>query len=648
MRAAQKLNISTVAVYSDVDQNTLHVEMADEAICIGAPQPTESYLNVTKIIDAAKRVGADAIHPGYGFLSENYQFAAQCEAQQIEFVGPSSNAIRVMASKSEAANVAQSAGVPTIPGYRSSSNQDSAEMLAAAKKIGFPILLKSALGGGGRGMRVVDSESAFMQNLTSAKSESSNSFGSDEMIIEKFIRSARHIELQILADKYGNCVYMFDRECSTQRRYQKVIEEAPAPRVKSRVRDNMRECALRLAHELSYTNAGTVEFLMDGDDFFFIEMNTRLQVEHPVTELVTGVDLVKWQLLIASGKSLDNLSLPIDPIGHAVEARVYAEKTTNNFMPSPGTIDFLEFPGETKSLQIHSGVRSGDDVVSYYDSMIAKLVAKGHCRNDAVERLVTALENTYVVGIETNINFLHRLLQHQSFIKSEVDTTFIESNLDEFISSTEEIPRELFAAAGLYVHNKTPESSVKEKKSEVEGDQHSPWLIRSGWRLNTTQEYIYRLQLSSETAVVKLVKSNEEMNVQFDSHVMKCSLRRQNGINHVFEINQDAWNIPIVETDSRTVVFHRSSPHELRVVEYTPDADVTSISTGTLTAPLSGKVVRIDVKVGDSVDIGDCILVLEAMKMEHQINSTKEGIVSAIHCDIDDQINEDDICAEID
>ena len=648
IRAAHDLKISTVAVYSDIDRNSLHVEMADEAISIGAPQPTESYLNLSKIIESAKQAGADAIHPGYGFLSENYQLAAQCEAQKLEFVGPASDAIRIMASKSEAAKIAQSAGVPTIPGYRSSSNQSPAEMLVAAKEIGFPILLKSALGGGGRGMRVVGDDSAFIPNLTSAKSESINSFGSDEMIIEKFIRSARHIEVQILADKHGNCVYLFDRECSAQRRYQKVVEEAPAPNVKASIRKKMRDCALRLAHELSYTNAGTVEFLMDGDNFYFIEMNTRLQVEHPVTELVTGVDLVEWQLLIAGGESLADLSLPAETVGHAVEARIYAENSANNFMPSPGTIDFLEFPSETESFQIHSGVRSGDFVGSYYDSMIAKLVAKGHCREDAVDRLVTALESSYIIGIDTNINFLHKLLQHPSFINGEIDTSFIEFNLNQLVSSQEQIPKELVAAAGLYVYNQLSQSRESEQQSQGEGDCHSPWLVHSGWRLNTTREFIYRLQLGNEISVVKLLNSNGEMNVLVGSQIMTCSVSKQNGFNYVFEINQDSWQVSIIETADQIIVFHRSSPHELRVVDYAPDADVTATSSGTLTAPLSGKVVRIDVKVSESVHIGDCILVLEAMKMEHQINSTKNGIVSAIHCDVDDQVNEDDVCVEID
>lgn len=445
IRACRELGIATVAVYSDADRNALHVMLADEAYHIGPSKPSESYLVGEKIVAVAKESGAEAIHPGFGFLSENDSFAEMCQKEGVVFIGPSPEAIRLMGDKVTARKIARDAGIPLVPG--SEGAVSDVEASRVAKKIGYPVMIKASAGGGGKGMRLVNSKEEFEPSLRMARSEAFSSFGDDSVFIEKFIQQPRHVEIQVLGDKHGNLLHLFERECSIQRRHQKVIEEAPSGFINAKTRKSMCEVALRIAKAVDYFGAGTVEFIMDQkENFYFLEMNTRVQVEHPVTEMITGIDIVKWMIRIASGEKLPFKQSAIKMRGHALECRVYAEDPATNFLPSPGTLQYVRAPGGP-GVRDDSSVYSGCEITSFYDPMLSKLVVWGDSREDAVDRMFSALREYVVLGVRTNLGFLIRMMQNSEFRKAQIDTGFIERHPELLVPEQSDPELILMAAA---------------------------------------------------------------------------------------------------------------------------------------------------------------------------------------------------------
>jgi acetyl-CoA carboxylase biotin carboxylase subunit len=479
INACQELGIRTVAIYSEVDKKAPHVLLADEAVNLGEPTPIESYLNIPKIVEIAQDIGADAIHPGYGFLAENPDFAQSCQDKGITFIGPKPSVISLMGDKIAAKKLMQQAGVPVIPGYNG-EKQDTASLVEEGKKIGFPLLVKAAAGGGGKGMRIVHSEDTLEESIESAKRESKASFGDDSVFLERYLDKPRHIEFQILADEQGNVIHLFERECSIQRRHQKIIEETPSPVMTSKLRETMGKAAVTAAATVGYTNAGTVEFMVDGNlNFYFMEMNTRLQVEHPITELTTGVDLAKWQLKIASDMPLALQQKKMVQRGHAIECRIYAEDPANGFLPSIGTINKVDVP-TGPGIRNDTGITTGMKVTSYYDPMLAKLVVYSESRQEAINKMIWALSQYVILGVTTNIPFLGKILDHNAFKEGKITTHFIENYFKDWTVAKDGLPIEALISLAVY---DTMHSRAREIVRYKESDPHSPWKYVGRWRM---------------------------------------------------------------------------------------------------------------------------------------------------------------------
>jgi len=479
INACQELGINTVAIYSDVDKEAPHVLLADEAVNLGEPTPIESYLNIPKIIKIAKEVGAEAIHPGYGFLAENPDFAKSCNDIGIRFIGPKPEVISLMGDKIAAKKTMEKANVPVIPGYHG-VKQDNASLVREGKKIGFPLLVKAAAGGGGKGMRIVNSENLLKESIESAKRESKSAFGDDTVFLEKYINKPRHIEFQILADEHGNVIHLFERECSIQRRHQKIIEETPSPVMNQKLREKMGKAAVAAAKAVGYSNAGTVEFMVDGDlNFYFMEMNTRLQVEHPITEMVTGIDLAKWQLRIASGMKLTLKQSELVQRGHAIECRIYAEDPANGFLPSVGFLEKVEAP-KGPNVRDDSGIYTGMEVTPYYDPMLSKLAVYSENREDCINKMIWALSRYVVLGVTTNIPFLKKVLEYEQFKKGKITTHFIDDYFSDWTVTKDGLPVDAIIALAVFdsMHSKSQEI-VRYK----EADPHSPWKHVGRWRV---------------------------------------------------------------------------------------------------------------------------------------------------------------------
>lgn len=477
--ACQEMGIKTVAVYSEVDKNAPHVQIADESINLGDPTPSESYLNIPKIIEHAKKVGADAIHPGYGFLAENPDFAKACHDSKIKFIGPKPEVITLMGDKIESKKTMEKADVPIIPGYHG-NKQDMATLVKEGKKVGFPLLVKATAGGGGKGMRVVHAEKDLKQSIESAKREAKSSFGNDSVLLEKYIDKPRHIEFQILADEHGNVIHLFERECSIQRRHQKIIEETPSPVMTKELREEMGNAAVASAKTVGYTNAGTVEFMVDGNkNFYFMEMNTRLQVEHPITEAVTGVDLAKWQLRIASGEKLTLKQEDVTQRGHSIECRIYAEDPANGFLPSIGKLKKVQVP-TGPNVRNDTGVETNLEVSSYYDPMLSKLIVSAENREECINKMIWALSRYVVLGVTTNISFLKKVLEHKEFGKGNITTHFIDNYFTDKTEKKEGLPIDALIALAIYDSMHTRRQEVVRFK---EKDPHSPWRSVGRWRM---------------------------------------------------------------------------------------------------------------------------------------------------------------------
>lgn len=478
LTACQEMGIKTVAVYSDVDANSPHVRFADEAYCLGDPAPTESYLNIEKIIAAAKETGVEAIHPGYGFLAENPLFSMRCEKEEIVFIGPRSRVIRLMGDKVRAKRTVEKAGVPVIPGYHG-TDTSTETLIEEGRKLGFPLLIKAVLGGGGKGMRIVRREDELESSIESCKREALSAFGDSSLFLEKYLARPRHIEFQILGDRHKKVIHLFERECSIQRRHQKIIEETPSCALTSYLREKMGEAALRVAEAVGYTNAGTVEFMMDENkNFYFLEMNTRLQVEHPITEAVTGVDLVKWQFRLASGEHLTLRQDNLHQIGHAIECRIYAEDPTREFLPSTGRLHEVELPRGI-NVRHDSGIETGLEVTRHYDPLLSKLTVHAENRRESIEKMIWALSKYVILGVVTNVGFLKHILSNESFKSGEITTHFIEEHSKELFPKPK-IPDEALIAAVLAETIDEPQAQVL--KVSAENDPYSPWKTAGNWR----------------------------------------------------------------------------------------------------------------------------------------------------------------------
>ena len=645
IRTANRLKIPTVAVYSKADQGSMHVALADESVEIGAARPSESYLNIERIIDAATQTNADSIHPGYGFLSENSEFAKACNDASVEFIGPSAKAIEIMASKSTAAGIAENSNVPILPGVRQSS-LDADKVLSVVDSIGFPILIKSALGGGGRGMRLVETKDDLTEAMVAASSEAKEFFGDDLLIIEKYLEYARHVEVQIAADKYGNTVHLFDRDCSAQRRYQKIIEEAPAPEINEDIRQQMYDAAISLAKSIDYHSVGTIEFLFDSSNFYFMEMNTRLQVEHPVTEKITGIDLVEWQLRIAAGQSIKAMEIPDVPRGHGLEVRIYAENPTTGFLPSPGSIQHLQLPKETKSVSVHSGVREGDKVDRNYDPMIAKLITHEDSRNQAVSSMLAALEDTHVVGVQTNIGFLFNLLQTDAYQERVIDIRYVGSHLPELVANQSTLPAQIPALLMLYTISNEHEFDLIRSPS-TPYSTNSLWKSQSGWRLNSQLEFAQNFAFNGELLNVFAIIRPNTMFIKCNSQTMHCDNIEADNKRVSATINKQKYEVSLVQIGMQYYVFYKGTQYELNLTNRISNARLSTANSNSLIAPLPGRISRILIKPGETVVPGQNLVVIEAMKMEHQIKSPIDGKVSSLPFNENDQVEEGETCVVI-
>jgi len=636
IKTARRLGVATVAVYSEADANARHVRLADEATLIGPPAARESYLVGERILDVARRTGAEAIHPGYGFLSENEEFAEACEKAGIVFIGPPASAIRAMGSKSAAKALMETAGVPLTPGYHG-DNQDPVFLAQQANRIGYPVLIKASAGGGGKGMRRVDAAADFEAALASCQREAANAFGDERVLVEKYVLKPRHIEIQVFGDTHGNCVYLFERDCSLQRRHQKVIEEAPAPGMTPKRRAAMGQAAVNAAKAVGYVGAGTVEFIANQDgSFYFMEMNTRLQVEHPVTEMITGLDLVEWQLRVASGQPLPLTQEQLDIDGHAIEARVYAEDPDRGFLPSTGRLVHLIPPPESDSVRVDTGVEQGDEITPYYDPMIAKLIVWGADRRQALARMRRALAQYRVVGVSNNINFLSRLVALPSFANAELDTGLIEREHGLLFPPQEVVPDEVWLVAALaeLLH----EQRNANAKFATAADRGSPWRALDGWRLNGRAErkLALRLQETVQEVVVVVVSGGYRLALN-GRYVRASGTLGRGGAVHA-QLDDSRINAAVVITGERRHVFYRGHSWPLALVNTLYVGGEGEDVEGGLRAPMPGKVVTLIAEPGAIVEKGTPLLVLEAMKMEHTITAPRKGKVISFHVAEGDQV----------
>lgn len=670
----RRLGVRSVAVYSDVDAQAQHVALADEAVHIGGASAADSYLRIERILEAARRTGADAIHPGYGFLSENEDFALACREAGIVFIGPPVEAIAAMGSKAAAKSLMHSAAVPLVPGYHG-DDQSPALLQTEADAIGYPVLLKASAGGGGKGMRVVERAEDFGAALLSCQREAASSFSNDRVLIEKYLSRPRHVEVQVFADTHGNCLYLFDRDCSVQRRHQKVLEEAPAPGLSGELRRAMGEAAVAAARAVQYVGAGTVEFIMNGAQFYFMEMNTRLQVEHPVTEMVTGLDLVEWQLRVADGEALPFTQDALRLEGHAIEARIYAERPARGFLPSTGRIAHLRVPdavafvrqradASIAPLRIDSAVVQGDSISPYYDPMLAKLIAHGADRSEALTRLTHALAEFEVVGPDTNIDFLLRIVQSQPFVNGDLDTGLIERHQETLLAppsrpseqvlalaSAAWLARQQAAALAASAMVETSEMSVTS-----EAAARSPWLALGAWRLNgyairtiDWRQHGLESGQAAEPAGEGGQPQGHELSIEEDAGGMSLCISgtsrrfawRRAGVANEYEVTLDGLRIRahvIVEGEVYHVFHEGAFALEAHSAWDLPEEE--DEGGAHLNAPMPGKIIAVHVKAGERVERGAPLVVMEAMKMEHTIVAPMAGTVERVLYAVGEQVGD--------
>lgn len=645
IKTARRLGIKTAAVYSEPDRDALHVEEADEAFAIGPAPARESYLDGGKILEAARRCGAEAIHPGYGFLSENADFAEACARAGLVFIGPPAEAMRAMGNKARAKSLMEEAGVPLLPGYH--GTEQSEPLLAEeAQALGYPVLIKATAGGGGKGMKVVSNPEEFAPGLASAKREALAAFGDDRVILEKYLSLARHVEVQIFADAHGNCVHLFERDCSIQRRHQKIIEEAPAPELPGSLRKAMREAALSAARVAGYIGAGTVEFLYSPAEeaFYFLEMNTRLQVEHPVTELITGTDLVEWQLQIAAGGALPLRQEEIRAEGHAVEARLYAEDPSRGFLPQAGRLERLDFPPAGPGLRIDTGVRAGDAIPPDYDPMIAKVIAWGPDRDQAIARLRGALARVHVAGVTSNLDLLRAIAEDAAFLAGPPDTDFIARHGVALLPAPQAAGAGALAlaAAGLFCAR---QAAAQQEARRLQ-DPWSPWHDQQGWRLNGQARETLRLYgltpgLEQEQAIeVTYLPEGWRFDLAETSF---CNVRGRLAQDSTLSVCLDGHRLKAVwlqAGEEITVIMSSGQMRRFRLAGPAAPSGKPGERPGRLVAPMPGRVSMLLVEPGARVEANQPLIILEAMKMEHMLRAPNAGILASFCCAPGEQVAE--------
>lgn len=637
-RTARRIGVKTVAVYSDADRDALHVSMADEAIYIGAAPPRESYLLGENIIAACKKTGAEAVHPGYGFLSENASFSRLCKDNGIVFIGPPETAIIAMGSKSAAKSIMSGAGVPIVPGYHG-DDQSLDRIRLEAGSIGYPVLLKAIAGGGGKGMRLVNNADEIDQAFAAVKREAMSSFGNEELLVEKYLVQPRHVELQVFCDQLGNAVYLFERDCSIQRRHQKVIEEAPAPGISPTLRQQMGTAAVQAARAIDYEGAGTIEFLLDQDDsFYFMEMNTRLQVEHPVTEMITGQDLVEWQLRVASGEQLPLRQEELAINGHAFEARIYAEDPDQNFMPATGVLEYLQAPEEDRHVRLDTGVLQGDEISVYYDPMIAKLVVWDENRDRALARMTKALSEYHISGVTTNITFLYNIVSSTAFANAQLDTGFIERHRSTlFHTSPKDRMRDL-PLASLFLLLRLEKVSAAHASTS---DPWSPWNGVNAWRLNEPGRHTGQITMHGKDYDVPVEEIGSERCRRFRISVDNQSVIASgelNGNELYADIDGHRRRVVVVPHDGQFTLFSEQGAMQFALKQ--PDFGIKDEGTGAnaFTAPMNGVIVDLLVETGTDVRKGQPVVIMEAMKMEQTLFAPADGRVTGYYFKAGEQV----------
>jgi 3-methylcrotonyl-CoA carboxylase alpha subunit len=640
---ARRLGVRTVAVYSDADASSAHVAASDEAVRLGSPPASESYLNVERILSAARAAGAEAIHPGYGFLSENAEFAAACHAQGLVFVGPPAGAIRAMGDKREAKRLMREAAVPLIPGY-DGGDEDLNELKRQAAAIGFPVLIKAALGGGGRGIRVVQEIGEFESALTACRREAKAAFSDDRVLLERYLPKARHIEVQVFADQHGRCVYLHERDCSAQRRHQKVIEEAPAPGLSQAQRRRMGEAAVAAAQAVGYVGAGTVEFLRVSEgEFYFMEMNTRLQVEHPVTEMITGLDLVEWQLRIAAGEPLPLAQSEIALNGHSFEARIYAEDPERDFLPSTGRIAHLSLPAhvafqrrseapgapDPAAVRIDGALRAGDEVTPFYDAMVAKLIVWGPDRASALTALREALAQIQLVGPANNVDFLQRLTESTEFSGSTIDTGWIGRQLPALLAPDPVTEPLLLAVACARVLSE-----------EAAAETSDPWSHRQGWRLNGTGTRSLSFRTGKRELDVRVHYRRPAVGLEIPSGPVELRIDHADGTRLDLRVDAQIVLADAFRDGDALHVYARGHHQRFVTIDAMARAGLHEADEDRLVAPMPGKVIAVHATTGQRVTRGQALMVIEAMKMEHTIVAPHDGIVEDVRFGVGAQVSE--------
>ncbi len=629
---AHRMGIQCVAVYSEADRNARHVALADEAFLLGPAPSKDSYLKAELILQIAQRAGAQAIHPGYGFLSENAGFARACEVNGIEFIGPPASAIDAMGSKSAAKRIMEEAGVPLVPGYHG-DDQDRALIRSEAERCGYPVLLKAVAGGGGKGMRVVWKDSEFDEAFEAARREGLSSFGNGDLLVEKYLTKPRHVELQVFADKAGHAVYLADRDCSVQRRHQKVIEEAPAPDIPTAIRRAMGDAAVRAAQAINYVGAGTVEFLYDEDgSFYFMEMNTRLQVEHPVSELITRQDLVEWQLKVAAGEDLPLTQQQVRVEGHALEVRIYAEDPDNDFLPATGTLEYLRTPAENRHVRVDTGVIEGDEVSIYYDPMIAKLIVWDESRDQAISRMSSALKDYHICGLKTNLSFLANLVSAPAFRAFDVDTGFIEKNRDQLFRRADSNEEQSIALAACYL------TLDRKRRASNPQDPTSPFNQLNNWRLNSSHAQPYELVHGEHRYRVNVLETAKGFEITLNNTSYEVRGRLQNEQLSA-SLNGHRFGVSVYQSGQQLTLFQdgQSFVCERHQEVY---GEHEAESAGSLSAPMNGTVVAILKEPGAQVLAGEGLIVIEAMKMEQTIAAPCDGTVTEFYYQPGDLVSE--------
>ena len=641
IQTCKRLGIRTVAVYSDADRDARHVKLADEGWHIGGPRPRESYLRSEVVLDVARKSGAEAIHPGYGFLSENADFARACKQAGIAFIGPTPEAIDAMGSKSAAKVLMEKARVPVVPGYHG-ANQDANFLANEAQRIGYPVLIKAIAGGGGKGMRLVEKPGDFLAQLEAAQREAKSSFGDDTVLIERYVQGPHHIEFQVFGDSHGNIVHLFERECSIQRRHQKVLEETPSPFLDETLRKKMGDAAVAAATAIRYTNAGTIEFIVGEDrEFFFMEMNTRLQVEHPITEMTTGLDLVEWQLRVAAGEALPLRQDQITREGHAIEVRICAENPANQFLPEIGPLHRFTYPTDANGVRVDTGVLEGDEISIYYDSMIAKLVAYGADRPQAQQKLIAALAQTAVLGVKTNIELLTKVVQEPDFSTGKINTHFIAQHSDSLLSTPGKASHRalIFAAVDQLRANETAAHS----KLRASSDPHSPWGMANGWRLNGMgmRTLLFADPLSNLTRKIRVRRRAGGYAIEVDEQPFAVATHSETGNGIRLNIDGEISSALVLRYQDHCLVDINGERYALMAVQPFAFEHAEESSGGRLTALMPGRIVKVMVSVGDAVASGQPLLIMEAMKMEHTIHSPREGKIEKVFYKADDIVAAD-------